>query len=51
MHILWTASRFIFSIDSKYGRTMWFYDQVILIIWRLQINATVSLEPLGKSWD
>ena len=49
MHILSTSSRFFFSIDGKCGRTVWFYDQVILIVWRLQVNATIFLAPLDKS--
>ena len=36
---------------GKYSRTMWFYDQEILIIWRLQINTTIFLAPLDKLLD
>ena len=36
---------FFFSTDGKCGRTVWFYNQIILIIWKLQINATIPLAP------
>ena len=35
--ILWITSCFFFSIDSKCDRTVWFYYQVILVIWGFKL--------------